>query len=142
MHVIKKNSLAVSVKKIVLCQTKIRFLGYNIQNGSIIPIQRSLDCTEKFSDEILDKSSLQRFLDCSNYVDDFIKEIRLQKSLNPWSHECILAVQKIKKAVKNIPCLSILDPTASIIVETDASDLGFGGAVKADSKRVKSRTVG
>ncbi|XP_022876828.1 uncharacterized protein LOC111395036 [Olea europaea var. sylvestris] len=104
MHVTKKNSLAVSAKKI-----------------------------------ILDKSSLQRFFSCVNYIGDFIKEIRLicaplfkrlQKNADPWSHECTLAVQKIKKAVKNIPCLSIIDPTASIIVETDAFDLGFGGVLK------------
>jgi hypothetical protein len=144
IHVIKQNGLAVSAKKIVLCQTKIRFLGHNIQLGTLTPIQRSLDFTCKFPDEILDKNSLQRFLGCVNYVGDFVKEIRilcaplfkrLKKHPDPWSHECTIAVQKVKKAIKSIPCLSILDPSASIIVETDASDIGYGGVLKQVSSQ-------
>lgn len=55
---IKKNGLAISTKNVVLCQIHIRFLGHNIHLGTITPIQRSLDFTDKVHDEILDKSSL------------------------------------------------------------------------------------
>ncbi|KAL4374053.1 hypothetical protein AHAS_Ahas05G0143300 [Arachis hypogaea] len=37
---------------------------------------------------------------------------------------------KIKNTVKEIPCISILDPSAKLIVETDASELGYGGILK------------
>ncbi|KAL4299324.1 hypothetical protein AHAS_Ahas17G0089500 [Arachis hypogaea] len=37
---------------------------------------------------------------------------------------------KIKNAIKEIPCISILDLLAKLIVETDASDLGYGGILK------------
>ncbi|XLR39170.1 hypothetical protein S83_023830, partial [Arachis hypogaea] len=33
-------------------------------------------------------------------------------------------------AIKEIPCISILDPSAKLIVETDASELGYGGILK------------
>ncbi|XLU61350.1 hypothetical protein S245_020559, partial [Arachis hypogaea] len=36
----------------------------------------------------------------------------------------------IKNAIKEIPCISILDPLAKLIVETDASELGYGGILK------------
>ena len=40
------------------------------------------------------------------------------------------AVTKVKQIVKSLPCLGIPDPEASLIVETDASDLGYGGVLK------------
>ena len=39
-------------------------------------------------------------------------------------------VKKIKIQVKAIPCLVLPDPTIPKIVETDASDLGYGGILK------------
>ena len=42
LNVIKSNGLVVSQPKIKLFETKIRFLGYEINQGIIKPIQRSL----------------------------------------------------------------------------------------------------
>ena len=56
IDIIKRNGLVVSSPKIKLFQTKIRFLGYNIYQGKISPIDRVI----KFADEILNKSQLQR----------------------------------------------------------------------------------
>ena len=38
INIIKKNGLVVSASKISLFQTKVRFLGFNIYNGTILPI--------------------------------------------------------------------------------------------------------
>ena len=40
------------------------------------------------------------------------------------------AIIKVKQIVKSLPCLGIPDPEASLIVETDASGLGYGGVLK------------
>jgi hypothetical protein len=40
------------------------------------------------------------------------------------------SVLQLKKIVKKLPCLGIPDPSANLIVETDASDIGFGGVLK------------
>ena len=40
------------------------------------------------------------------------------------------AIIKVKQIVKSLPCLGTPDPEASLIVETDASDLGYGGILK------------
>ncbi|RDX80910.1 Enzymatic polyprotein, partial [Mucuna pruriens] len=37
---------------------------------------------------------------------------------------------RIKKLVKKLPCLGIPDPNADLIIETDASDIGYGGVLK------------
>jgi len=100
---------------------------------------KSLALVDKFSDEIKDKKQLQRFLDYRNYVSDFFPNLqhlcaplyrRLRKNPIPWTSEHTKIVQQVKDKVKSLPCLSIPNPAASIIVETDASDIGYGGILK------------
>jgi hypothetical protein len=55
LDIIKHNGLVVSSPKIKLFQTKIRFLGYNIYQGKINPIDRVIKFANKFSNKILDK---------------------------------------------------------------------------------------
>ena len=134
-----KNGLVVSAPKMSLFQTQIRFLGHEIVNRTIRPIQRSLEFANKFPDEIKDKTQLQRFLGCLNYVHEFFKYLgtickplyqRLKKKPEPWTQEHTKTVQHIKEKIKYLPCLNIPQPNAKLIVETDASDLGFGGILK------------
>ena len=106
----------------VLFQTKIKFLGHEISNGEIIPINRSIDFADKFPDEILDKTQLQRFLGCVNYIVDYYKNLATK------------AVKLVKSKVKKLPCLALVSPYSFKIVETDASDLGYGGILKQKFK--------
>ena len=62
LETIKRNGLVVSAKKIKLFQTKVRFLGYDISEGQICPIDRAIQFADKFLDVITDKTQLQRFL--------------------------------------------------------------------------------
>ncbi|KAH0650257.1 hypothetical protein KY284_030169 [Solanum tuberosum] len=55
---------------------------------------------------------------------------RLRKNLVPWSSEQTQAVIQVKALVQTIPCLGIPNPDAFMIVETDASDAGYGGILK------------
>jgi len=41
-----------------------------------------------------------------------------------------MIVRQVKERVKSLPYLNIPNPTAFNIVETDASDLGYGGILK------------
>ncbi|BBN69939.1 Excinuclease ABC, C subunit, partial [Prunus dulcis] len=59
LHIVKQNGLVVSAKKIKLFQTNIRFLGFNICQSQISPIDRVIQFADKFPDQILDKSQLQ-----------------------------------------------------------------------------------
>ena len=52
------------------------------------------------------------------------------KAAKPWTTEHTQIVKEIKRKIQYLPCLSIPNPQAFLIVETDASDLGFGGILK------------
>ncbi|XP_008233166.1 PREDICTED: uncharacterized protein LOC103332224 [Prunus mume] len=139
LQIVKQNGLVVSAKKIKLFQTNIRFLGFNICQSQISPIDRVIQFADKFPDQILDKSQLQRFLRSLNYVSDFYQNLRkqckplfdrLQSNPPPWSNIHTEVVKQIKAHVKTLPCLGIPSVDFFKIVETDASDIGYGGILK------------
>jgi hypothetical protein len=136
---VKHNGLVISAPKMKIFQTKIRFLGHEIDQGKIIPIQRSIEFASKFPDIITDKKQLQRFLGSLNYIADYYENLamdtsilhaRLRKNPGPWTDKHSQAVRRIKNKVKCLPCLSLANPKYFKIVETDASDLGYGGILK------------
>src|SRR5262249_966174 len=111
-------------------------LSHHITNGTITPIERTLEFTKHFSDKITDKTQHQRFLGSLNYVIDFYPNLNhqckilydiLKKNPKLWSEE---HTNLIKQQIKDIPCLRIVDYNASKIVETDASNIGYGGILK------------
>ena len=57
---------------------------------------------------------------------------RLKKNHLPWSDEHTQVVKQVKSQVKELPCLGILHPEAFPIIETDASNIGYGGILKQD----------
>ena len=82
-HTAKQNGLVVSKTKISLFQTRVCFLGHYICQGTVTPIERSLNFTNKFPEKITDKTQLQRFLGSLNYVLDYYSNIsRLSKPLH------------------------------------------------------------
>ena len=94
---------------------------------------------DRFPNEIQDKTQLQRFLGCVNYIRDFIKYLgticlplydRLKKNPKPWTAGHSREVQSIKSLAKGIPCLSLVDEKAKMIVETDASEKGYSRILK------------
>ncbi|KAL5779429.1 hypothetical protein ACOSQ2_010166 [Xanthoceras sorbifolium] len=112
----------------------------NTANGGRMLIE-AIIFAEKFPDEITDKQQLQRFLGSLIYLADFYKDLakdakplfaRLMKSPGSWTEACTKAVQKIKSKAKELPFLAIPHPDAFKIVETDASEYGYGGIMKQD----------
>ena len=126
----------VSAPKIKLKETHDRFLGFDIHHGLIKPIDRVIKFVGKFPDQILDKTQLQRFLGSINYISDFYQNLRqqckplfdrLQTNPPPWTPTHTSVVQEIKKYVKTFPCLGIPSVNSFKIVQTDASNIGYGG---------------
>ena len=87
-------------------------------------------------DQILDKTQLWRFLGSLNYNSDFYQNLRQQcKPLfdrlrtNPpaWTPTHTSVVQEIKKYVKTLPCLGIPSVNSFKIVQTESSNIGYGG---------------
>ena len=87
----------------------------------------------------MDKLQLQRFLGSLNYISHFYKDCaqdrkllndRLKKEANPWTDAHTQAVKKIKAKEKTLPLLHISDDDLYKIVETDASNIGWGAVLK------------
>ena len=136
---IVKDRLVIFAPKIKLFQISIRFLGFEIYQGIVKPIQRVVKFTSKFSNEIKDRNQLQRFLRGLNYVSDFypilrtiIKPLfhRLRQNPKPWTQEYTKIVKTVKQQVKTLLSLRILNPNVFPIIEIDASNLGYGGILK------------
>ena len=103
------KSFSYICKKIFLFQIKIRFLGFEIEQGQIVPIVRSIEFANKFPDEIKDKKQLQRFLGSLNYIHEYYKILaqdssplydRLKKDPPVWSSLHTAAVRTIKQKGK------------------------------------------
>ena len=94
---------------------------------------------DKFLDELKDKNQLQRFLVSLNYVSEYFHNLRkicrplferLPNKPPPWTDIHTQIVRQIKKHVKTLPCLGFPSPDSFKIVETNASELGYGGILK------------
>jgi hypothetical protein len=127
IKIVQYNGLVVSPTKIKLFQDKIRFLGHNIYQGKITPIDRAIQFADKFPDEIKDRNQLQRFLGSLNYVSEYYQDLRkicrhlfqrLQNNPPPWTDIHTQIVRQIKKHVKTLPCLGLPSPNSFKIVET------------------------
>ena len=53
--IIRENGMVISASKIKLFEKKKRFLGFEIYQGKIRPIQRAIDLSHKFAYEIKEK---------------------------------------------------------------------------------------
>ena len=136
LNIIKLNGFVISAPKIKLFQTHVRFLGFDIHHGLIKPIDRAIQFADKFPDQILDKTQLQKFLGSLNYISDFYQNLRqqckplfnrLQTNPPPSTPIHTSIVQEIKKYVKTLPCLGIPSVNSFKIVQTDVSNIGCGG---------------
>lgn len=134
-----KEGLVFSKKKMDLFQTKIRFLGHIIEKGQIRLQSHAVDFANKFPDRILDKTQLQRFLGSLNNVSHFYQNCandrrllnqRLQKEPPLWNDSHTQAVRNIKAKVRQLPILHVSNGEFLKIVETNASQIGWGAVLK------------
>lgn len=136
--------IILSKKKAQLFQTKINFLGLEIDQGSHKPQNHILEHIHKFPDKIEDKKQLQRFLGILTYASDYIPKLAemrkpLQTKLKKdvpwtWTHDDSNYMAKIKKGLNEFPKLYHPNPEDQLIIETDASNDFWGGILKAKTK--------
>ena len=66
---------------------------------------------------------------------------RLRKNPSPWTDAHSQIVRQVKMHVKSLPCLGIPNPHAFMIVENDASDIGYGSILKQQLESKKEQLV-
>ncbi|UME39644.1 reverse transcriptase [Pueraria virus A] len=140
----KKLGIILSSKKAQLCKNKINFLGLEIDSGSLVLQKHIGEHLDAFPDHLEDRKSLQRFLGTLNYISNYFPRIaqlrqplqaKLKKEVHwIWTQQDTDLVKKIKSKVGVLPTLYNPSPDDQLIIETDASDLYWGGILKAHKK--------
>nr|KAJ0220567.1 hypothetical protein LSAT_V11C200067070 [Lactuca sativa] len=64
--------------------------------------------------------------------------VLLKDNLEPRTQKHTNIVKNIKQKIPTLPCLNLPNPDTKIIVETDASDIGFGGEMSSSSSSSKT----
>ena len=143
------NGLIVSRKKIKLFKNQIEFLGLELENGQVKLQEHIVQKINNFPDKLEDLKTLQSFLGLLNYARPYIKnlsqlagplysktKITGQKYFN---QEDIKLVQKIKELVKNLPTLHLPLESEYKIIQTDASQIGWGGILLALTNNLEEK---
>lgn len=132
--------LSPSEKKMQIAVDEVNFLGVVIKNGHISLQQHILTDIKHFPDIITDKTQLQRFLGCLNYLSGFYKDLakdrkilnqQLTNNPQPWSQHHTDAVQRLKDQCTKLPYLR-LPTNGTLILETDASEEFWGAVLKEE----------
>ena len=56
---------------------------------------------------------------------------RLKKgNKGPWNENITTLVRSIKQRIKTLPCITLANPACTKIIETDASNIGYGGNIE------------
>ena len=143
------NGLIVSRKKIKLFKKKIEFLGLELENGQVKLQEHIVQKINNFPDKLEDLKTLQCFLGLLNYARPYIKNLsQLAEPLYSkikitgqkyFNQEDIKLVQKIKELVKNLPTLHLPLESEYKIIQTDASQTGWGGNLLALTNNLEEK---
>nr|KYP44595.1 polyprotein [Cajanus cajan] len=106
-------------------------INYKPLNKALKWIRYPLPNKSELINRIYNATIFSKFDMKSGYYQIKVKESeKLRKNPKPWTPELTRIVQEVKAQVKTLPCLGIPHPEAQLIVETDASDQGYGGILK------------
>jgi hypothetical protein len=126
---------------------KIRFVGYKIHQRLITPISRSIEFADKSPNKINDKTQLQR-LGCLNNVVNFFPNLRsirqplykhLRKNPLVWTFQMTEIIRSLKNRVKSLLRFRIPYSNAFLIIEIDASNIGYIGILRTKKPRTLNK---
>ena len=131
------NSLRLNSRKAVFCVKKVDFLGYEIENGSIKPSQSRVEAINdrgvpKDRDEAISLfgalSSHRRFIE--GFAELALPISKTYRGKFQWTSEATVALEKLKKIItSNALKLSLPPKNCRFVLETDASETGYGGCL-------------
>jgi ribonuclease HI len=137
---VEQNGLILSKKKMEICKEKINFLGHEIGEGKIHLQEHIAKKILQFPDAMNDKKKLQQFLGLVNYARNHINNLaklagplyaKLRKNGQRYfNSEDIKLVRLIKERVKELKPLELPLEESYFIIETDASQHGWGAILK------------
>ncbi|CAD7000810.1 unnamed protein product [Ceratitis capitata] len=131
-------NLKIKWEKCHFLKSRVEFLGYIVENGTIKPSQAKTDAVERFPLP-KDRKSVQRYLGLTSYFRRFISgyavvakplsDLLRQGKKFEFGAEQLLAFEQLKAALVKAPVLRLYNPKAMTEVHTDASMFGYGAVL-------------
>ena len=133
--VLRRAGLTMRLQKCSFLQTKVHYLGHDIENGELKPGMQKMPAIEKFP-QPKNVHQVRQFLGLTGYFRKFIKNYsiiaapisKLTRKDVPfyWGPEQTQAANTLKEALLKQPVLAIYNPQAETELHTDASAEGIG----------------
>ncbi|CAM4533278.1 unnamed protein product, partial [Lepidochelys kempii] len=137
---IREAGLTVKAKKCQIGLNRVTYLGHQVGQGTISPIQAKVDAIQKWPVP-KSKKQVQSFLGLAGYYRRFVPHYSqiaapltdLTKKKQPnavqWTGKCQKAFNKLKATLKSDPVLRAPDFDKPFLVTTDASECGVGAVL-------------
>ncbi|CAM4575830.1 unnamed protein product [Caretta caretta] len=137
---IREAGLTVKAKKCQIGLNRVTYLGHQVGQGTISPLQAKVDAIQKWPVP-KSKKQVQSFLGLADYYRRFVPHYSqiaapltdLTKKKQPnavqWTGKCQKAFNKLKATLMSDPVLRAPDFDKPFLVTTDASERGVGAVL-------------
>ncbi|CAM4512955.1 unnamed protein product [Caretta caretta] len=137
---IREAGLTVKAKKCQIGLNRVTYLGHQVGQGTISPLQAKVDAIQKWPVP-KSKKQVQSFLGLAGYYRRFVPHYSqiaapltdLTKKKQPnavqWTGKCQKAFKKLKATLMSDPVLRAPDFDKPFLVTTDASERGVGAVL-------------
>lgn len=140
---LKHASLTLNLAKCVFGQATVTYLGKQVGNGQVKPVEEKVVAITKFPVPVT-RRELRRFLGMIGYYRGFCKNFAtvvtpLTNLLSPkqtfvWSEECQVAFENAKALMCTSPVLAAPQFDRAFKLEVDASAVGAGAVLIQEGK--------
>ncbi|CAM5084208.1 unnamed protein product, partial [Natator depressus] len=120
---IREAGLTVKAKKCQIGLNRVTYLGHQVGQGTISPLQAKVDAIQKWPVP-KSKKRVQSFLGLAGYYRRFKQPNAVQ-----WTEKCQKAFNKLKATLTSDPVLRAPDFDKPFLVTTDASERGVGAVL-------------
>ena len=148
---IQASGFTLNALKCSFFQRELPYLGHVIGGGKITLDPKRVCVIQNFQTP-KDVKALRRFIGMAQFCRRFIQNLNV--ILAPlysltrigakfvWSDDCMDAFQKLKTILSEAPVLVSPSDTSDFIIETDASDIGYGHCLKVSNTNSEEFIVG
>ena len=137
---VRDSGFTLNALKCKFFQTRLPYLGYILNNGTILSDLSKVQAIKDFL-QPTNVKSLRTFLGMAQFCDRFIRnfsvilaplhELTRHHNTFKWNSSCQEAFEKVKQLLVEHPVLHPPSSDSIFILETDASDVGVGHCLKA-----------
>ena len=138
LNTLDQNGVKLNKDKCVFGSKKIEFLGHQLSEDGLMPSSEKLNALAEFP-KPSNHRELRGFLGLAGFAGRrFVKNFAelsepLWQVVNAkefqWPERADIAFQKFKDSLAKISCLKFFDPSAPVVIRTDASGVGLGGVL-------------